>query len=125
VVTIGERVWRREGSDPYREATIDLSLADGSTGELVDLERAAKVGRHIGEVGPDRYELTAPSSAFNGPEGGHRLIRLVVTLTAGHLHRLRRIEEQGGIGFVAAPGKHITGRDEFSELFGPDPLDEE
>jgi hypothetical protein len=146
VVTVGERVWWRARSGRYREATVGPDLADGTTGELIGLERAARVGRDLAQLGPDRYEMTAPASSFD-PEKGHERIRLVVTLTAGgDLHRLRRIEGQDGsivvaetftdfgqaLGITApspdvivpSPVKHITGSDEFSALLGPGPFDE-
>ncbi len=147
VVTVGEGAWWRTKDGRYREATIDPTLAEGVLVELADLERAAKVGRDLKKIGAAHYELTAPATAFNGPEGAHGPLRLVVALTAaGQLRRLRRIETQDGIGVVLAetftgfdrafgiaappagaiapgPVQHIATSDGFSKLLGPGPFE--
>lgn len=147
VVTVGESAWWRAKHGPFREATLVPGLADGTTHEFADLERAARASRELEKIGADRYELTAPATTFNNSEGSSGDLRLVVTLAAdGRLHRLRRIEAQGGIGFVAdetfigfsrsfgivappadaiAPGpvEHITTSDGFSKLLGPGPFE--
>lgn len=146
VLTVGEGVWWRAKAGRYREGTIALGLADGTTSELRALERAAKVDKHVKEIGVGRYELTAPSSAFNGPQAGHAPVRLVATLSgAGHLRQLRRFEGEGfGAAIVfaqtfadlgrpfgisapppesIAPGpiRHIADADELAGLFGIGP----
>jgi hypothetical protein len=147
VLTVGRLAWWRAQSDTYREATIKPSLANSSGRELTELARAIATTRHLRQIAGDTYELTAPATTFNGPEvAGYPPIRLVVRLDAdGQLQGLRRIEDQGGVEFVAnetfselgrplgiaappatsispAPIKHITTSEEFSELFGPKPF---
>ena len=144
VVTVGKAIWWREGTGKFSEGTIDPGLADGTTGELKALERAAKNGHDLKQVGPGRYEVEA--AAFDS-ENGAGPIRLVATLTAaGELKRLRRIEGTSESVVVAetfrdfgrplgvaappeaeiAPGppRHVTNSDEFTELLGPGPFDE-
>jgi hypothetical protein len=143
VITVGERVWWRAQSETYRQGTIKPSFAKSADKELTELERALANTRHLRQTGDDTYELSAPATTFDGPEArDYPPIRLVVTLdTDGRLQRLRRVEDQGGVEFVAtetfshlgrplgiaappaasispAPIKHITTSEEFSELFG-------
>jgi hypothetical protein len=144
VITVGHRAWYRAKSDPYREATLGPKIVTGFEPELANLERAVAVGKNLRALGGDRYEVTAPSKAINGPEGGSEPIRLIISLSAvGYLRKAERIEDGAAI-FIAetftdfgksfgiaqppaeeiadAPTKKVTSQDEFSALLGAAPL---
>jgi hypothetical protein len=146
VLTVGNSGWYRERSDRYREVKFDSGIEKTFGSEFTDLERATAVGKDLKALGADRYELTTPSSTFNGPEGGAEPIRIIISLsTAGYLHRLMRFDEAGpqlvvvaetftdfGRSFGIAPPpaeeietgpvKEVTTQEEFSELLGPPPF---
>jgi hypothetical protein len=146
LLTVGDRGWYRANSDRYREATLGPGIALGFEGEFTDLERAVSVSKDLKTLGGDRYELTTPSSTFNGPEGGAEPSRLIISLSAaGHLRRLKRIDQAGpqlviiaetftdfgySLGIAPPPAdaietgpvKEVTNQSEFGELLGPLPF---
>ncbi|HWH20633.1 MAG TPA: hypothetical protein VN671_08870 [Solirubrobacterales bacterium] len=143
ILAVGNRAWYRAKADLYRQATLGPKVTTGFEKELAGLERGVAVGRDLKPLGARRYELTVPSSAFNGPEVEAQPTTLVVSLSAdGHLRKLRRIEEESGLvaiiaetftdfgrsfaiapppadAIVEGPAKEVTTQNEFGTLLGP------
>jgi hypothetical protein len=144
VVTIGNRAWAQAKAEGFHEAILDPGVHKDFDSELANLERALVVGTGLKQIGPRRFELTAPSSVFNGPESSHDPISVLVGLTSdGHLRKLTRLEVSGGFGAVVTstfgdfghsfgiapppaeailpgPPEEIHTQDEFAELLGFD-----
>lgn len=144
VLTIGNQAWAQAKAEGFHEVVLDPSVHTDFDSELANLGQALVVGSGLKQIGPRRYELTAPSSVFNGPESSHDPIRVLVGLTSDdRLRKLTRIEASGGFGAVITstfrdfgrsfaiapppaeailpgPPKEIHTQDEFAELLGFD-----
>jgi hypothetical protein len=148
VIAVGNRGWYRGKATRYHEVTIVQGIEMGFGHELAGFGRAVAAATDLKALGPNRYELTAPASTINEPENAHRTVRLVLSIHAGHLSKVRRIEGDAflrllfaesftdyGHSFAiapppadqiaAGPAKEITSQEEFSELLGPPPFQQQ